>query len=174
MLYGQPLYLASCTGQIVSTSATGCRQGDPLRMTFFEVRFQQILREVQMTMTDLEREIMSVDYNPGIVSAYADDVGIAGDIRVLIALYPLVHGIYMKGGICISSKSTSLNLHNHDIPKLEQLTHTNDGMTFLGVPIGSSSFKQRKFQKLTHNIALPVKVPTRSIRFSNATPMHQF
>jgi hypothetical protein len=159
MLYGQASYLLSSDGQIVGRSSTGCRQGDPLSMVFFAIGFQSALRTVRSNLRSLEEKLLVRGrYNAGFVCAYADDVGIAGDVNVLVELYPLLHDLYSSVGLRISSKSTLVNLHDHPIQIIDNLTHAGDGTKFLGVPIGSPAFKDRSFSESINYVKPPAKV----------------
>jgi hypothetical protein len=159
MLYGQPSYLLSSDGKIVGCSSTGCRQGDPLSMTFFAVGFQKVLQNIRTAIYNLETNTLAQNrYNPGFICAYADDVGIAADVNILTELYPMLHQLYAEVGLRISSKSTLVNPFDLPIQAVDNLSLCADGTTFLGVPIGTSGFKSQQFSDTIKRMLPPMKV----------------
>jgi hypothetical protein len=80
------------------------------------------LRTVQSNLRSLEEKFL-------VRGRYI--VGIAGDVNVLVELYPLLHDLYASFGLRISSNSTMVNFHDHPIQIIDNLTHAGDGTNFL-------------------------------------------
>jgi len=151
--YGQPNQLVLADGSKIENQ-TGVCQGDPLSPLYFCLALQPLLLKLRGDDTDAR----------AIIRAYMDDVTICGPVpflreslKFLRSEEALARGLHVRTDKCM------LYFPNQGVVPLTRLTRlyhlpeelplSTEGVTILGVPVGSPSFTEAELVKPADSVS---------------------
>jgi len=95
--YGYSSTLVDSNGNVIGTSATGNRQGDPLSFLAFCCGFQGVLIALKEAFA-----VIVAEYKPAAMNftlAYADDCFLLGDVECVERMIPEAMSIFERGTV---------------------------------------------------------------------------
>lgn len=153
--YGKPSPLVDSAGEVVGSSETGCRQGDPLAALLFCVAIQQALRSINQLIEELQDERALSESNLvdrgsiGHVIAYMDDCTISVPYYLAAEVCGRLEEICSSCGLILNrAKCRVIGPKVVDIlddPRL--FTRCEQGDIVLGNPVGTTEFREQSNQE---------------------------
>jgi len=162
--YGDTCNRRNNAGDLVARTETGVGQGDPWGSLFFELGFHRALEHLSQTLEDIETTYNTEHRNariirPGSVHAYEDDTLIRGEPAIMALLAPRIPQIFAQYGLIAKPEKCIITGINTDMMdnQPEGFIITPEGMTTLGIPVGSDEFRSNSVRDMLVKMVPPTR-----------------
>ena len=155
--YGMATPLVWQYGEVVGTSCTGCRQGDPLAVLCFCVGLQYVLLDIKQALDDKRPMLRDLDAGhldvPVGVFAYIDDANIFLPPEIANVVAVDVITIFERYGLPLSQvKCRFLGPGAQQIPD-PVFTVEARGLSLIGVPTGVREYREERVLSVVRQAA---------------------
>jgi hypothetical protein len=137
--YGMETGLRTASGELVGTSATGVRQGDPMAMLLYAVGFQSVLVNIERC---IQRHKESTGSRlPVGTFGYADDTSVYMGTAVATAATGEILQLVVDSGLRVNVKKGTVLVHEADRHNVNSygMPIETEGVKVLGNPVGSDA-----------------------------------
>jgi hypothetical protein len=152
--YGEESELRSSKGELLGTSATGCRQGDPLSPLCFSVGLQAALREIQAMIKEICRRD-DVELSCGTI-AYMDDTTIFVPRRFVNEVGRRIRPIIELYGLQLSDQKCSILGERAYLIEDPIFKVSVNGEVIMGVPTGNIQFRKDQVEEMIAKMIQPL------------------
>jgi hypothetical protein len=150
--YGFSSTLVDSNGNVIGTSATGNRQGDPLSFLAFCCGFQGVLIALKEAFAEIVAQLNPAALN--LTLAYADDCFLLGDVGCIEAMIPVALEIFERYGF--SARIQKCKLIGRQVECYGVGYNANpEGHIFLGCPVGSPKFRRDTCEDILSKMVAP-------------------
>jgi hypothetical protein len=153
--YGEESELRLANGDLVGTSATGCRQGDPLSPLCFSVGLQATLKEIETMIKDVCHRV-DVDVPCGTI-AYMDDTTVFVPRRFVNEVGTRIGPIIEHNGLQLSNNKCCIlggRVHLIENPIFKV---NIEGDVIMGVPTGNLVYKKEQVEEMVSKMIQPLE-----------------
>jgi hypothetical protein len=155
--YGEESELRDPNGELVGTSATGCRQGDPLSPLCFSVGLQAVLKEIESMVVEVCRQDMAEEGPCGVI-AYIDDTTIFVQRPYVNIVAERISPILEQFGLSLSANKCCILVGNNAELIIEPFFNVNSiGDVIMGAPTGTMNFRSIKVEEMISKMIQPLE-----------------
>ncbi len=152
--YGHSSTLVDSNGNVIGTSATGNRQGDPLSFLAFCCGFQGVLIALKEAFAEIVAEHRPAAMN--FTLAYADDCFLLGDVECVELMIPVAMSIFERYGFTARISKCKL-LGKDAICHGVRYNANPEGHILLGCPVGSPRFRRDTCERILTDMIAPAE-----------------
>ena len=167
--YGHNSTLVDSNGNVIGTSATGNRQGDPLSFLSFCCGFQTVLIALKEAFAELvaQRRPDAMHFT----LAYADDCFLLGDVFCIEEFIPIALDIFRRYGFSARIEKCKLigrQVEGHGV----DYNANPEGHVLLGCPVGTPRYRRDTCKSILEDMVAPAVALQRVSRQTAYSLLH--